>query len=68
MGTRVKENYLMSWLELLGLDSVIMPSSGSFFIKLGTVVSPFPPFQVAEEGVVSQLLELIKFQFHVPTC
>jgi hypothetical protein len=41
---RVKDMYLISRLELLGLDSLIVPSFGSFFIQLGTVVSLFPPF------------------------
>jgi hypothetical protein len=44
MNVRVKKKYLLSQLELLGLDSLVVPSSGSFFIELGTVVSLFPPF------------------------
>jgi hypothetical protein len=44
MNMRVKEKYLISWLEWLGLDSLVVPSFGSFFIWLGTVVSLFPPF------------------------
>jgi hypothetical protein len=41
---RVKDKYLISRLELLGLDSLIVPSFDSFFIQLGTMVSLFPPF------------------------
>jgi hypothetical protein len=41
---RVKENYLISELELLDLDSLVVPSFGSFFIYLDTVVRLFPPF------------------------
>jgi hypothetical protein len=43
MNMRVKEKYLISQLELLGLDSLVVPSSDSFFIYLITVVSHFPP-------------------------
>jgi hypothetical protein len=52
MNMRVKEKYLTSQLELLGLDSLVVPSFGSFFIGLDTSVSLFLPFWVAE-GVVS---------------
>jgi hypothetical protein len=41
MNMRVKEKYLISQLELLGLDSLVVPSSDSFFIYLITVVSHF---------------------------
>jgi hypothetical protein len=44
MNARVKEKYLISWLELLYLDSLVVPYFGSFFILLGIVVSLFPPF------------------------
>jgi hypothetical protein len=44
MNARVREKYLISQLELLGLDSLVVPSFGSFFIQLGTVVILFPPF------------------------
>jgi hypothetical protein len=44
MNMRVKEQYLISRLELLGLDSLVVSSFGSFFILLDTVVSLFPPF------------------------
>jgi hypothetical protein len=44
MNVRVKEKYLISRLELLNLDSLVVPSFVSFFIQLGTVVSLFPPF------------------------
>jgi hypothetical protein len=32
MNVRVKEKYLISWLELLGLDLLVVPSFGSFFV------------------------------------
>jgi hypothetical protein len=32
MNVRVKEKYLISWLELLDLDWLVVPSFGSFFI------------------------------------
>jgi hypothetical protein len=32
MNARVKEKYLISRLELLDLDSLVVPSIGSFFI------------------------------------
>jgi hypothetical protein len=41
---RVKGKYLIFRLELLSLDSLVVPSFGSFFIYLGTVVSLFPLF------------------------
>jgi hypothetical protein len=44
MNAGVKEKYLISRLELLDLDSLIVPSFGSFFILLSTVVSLFPLF------------------------
>jgi hypothetical protein len=44
MNLKAKEKYLISWLELLDLDSLIMPSFGSFLVLLGTVVSLLPPF------------------------
>jgi hypothetical protein len=44
MNVRVKKKYLISRLELLCPDSLVVPSFGSFFIELGTMVSLFPPF------------------------
>jgi hypothetical protein len=44
MNARVKEKYIIFRLELLNLDSLVVPSFGSFFILLGTMVSLFPPF------------------------
>jgi hypothetical protein len=41
---RVKEKYLISRLELLDLDLLVVLSFGSFFIWLDTLVSLFPPF------------------------
>jgi hypothetical protein len=32
MNMRVKEKWLISWLELLDLDSLVVPPFGSFFI------------------------------------
>jgi hypothetical protein len=39
MNTRVKEKYLISQLELLGLDTLVVPPFASFFIELAIVVS-----------------------------
>jgi hypothetical protein len=44
MNTRVIKKYLIPRLELLDLDSLVVPPFGFFLVYLGTVVSLLPPF------------------------
>jgi hypothetical protein len=44
MNARVKEQYLISRLEVLYLDPLIMPSLCSLLVELGAVVGLLPPF------------------------
>jgi hypothetical protein len=44
MNARVKEKHLISQLELLDLDSLVVPPFSFFLVQLGTMVSLFPPF------------------------
>jgi hypothetical protein len=44
MNARVKEQYLISRLEVLDLDPLIMPSLCPLLVELGAVVSLLPPF------------------------
>jgi hypothetical protein len=44
MNVIVKEQFLISRLELLDLDSLIVPSLCSLLVGLGDVVSLLPPF------------------------
>jgi hypothetical protein len=45
MNMRVKQKYLISRLELLDLDSLVVPPFCSFLVQHGTVVSLFLPFR-----------------------
>jgi hypothetical protein len=64
MNARVKEKYLISRLELLSLDSLVVSSFGSFFIWLGTVVSVFPLF--FKFGNLNFLFCSGRLEAHVP--
>ena len=44
MNARVKKEYLISRLELLDVNSLVMPSFRSLLVELGAVVGLLPPF------------------------
>jgi len=44
MNAGVKEEYLVSRIEMLDLDSLIVPSFRLLLVELGAVVGLLPPF------------------------
>jgi hypothetical protein len=61
---RVKEKFLISRLELLDLDSLVVPSFCYFHVQLGTVVSLFPSF--LKFGNLNFPFGFDRLEVHVP--
>ena len=60
----IKKQYLVSWVEDLGLQPLIMPSLGPFFVDRGTMISFVSPFLQFRDLTLPVLSGY--FQIHVP--